>query len=91
MILDMLPQVKALSREEKCQLMDELWADLSGDPEQSAAIDALLEERYAEFLANPSSGMTLEEFRARIEEGKRVRRDGSQWLFGDVFQNEREK
>jgi hypothetical protein len=77
-LLDTLPEVKALSREQKCQLMDELWTDIHDAPEdkqRDAAIGELLEKRYAEFLANPEAGITFAEHKARLEDAKCVLRD----------------
>jgi putative addiction module component (TIGR02574 family) len=64
-----LPQVRALSAEEKLQLLDELWQDVARDLESmevSPAERELLDERWAAFLHNPSSALDLEQFKTRV-------------------------
>jgi putative addiction module component (TIGR02574 family) len=65
-----LPQVRALSPEEKLQLVDELWQDVARDLEKkeiSAAERELLDERWAAFLRDPSSALTLDQFKTRVK------------------------
>ncbi len=54
MILERLPEVNNLSREEKEILADELWADLGhsnhNDPDIKPLIESLLEKRAADSL-----------------------------------------
>ena len=48
-----MPQVRALSAEEKLQLVDELWQDVAREMDKmevSAAERKLLDERWAAFL-----------------------------------------
>ncbi len=74
MILETLPQVQALSREQKCRLMDELWIETFTDAqseERSSAIQSLLKERQAELLATPRAVMTVEEHLAKLKAGQR--------------------
>ncbi len=70
MRLSDLPQIRALSAEEKLQLVDELWQDVARDLESrevSAAERELLDERWAAFLRDPSSALSLEQFKARVK------------------------
>ena len=69
MILERVPQVKAMSLAEKVQLYDELWQELEThfnrlpvSEETIAAMDRELEE----YRRDPSTGSTWEEVRARI-------------------------
>ena len=69
MILERVPQVKAISLAEKVQLYDELWQELEThfnrlpvSEETIAAMDRELEE----YRRDPSTGSTWEEVRARI-------------------------
>ena len=65
-----LPQVRALSAEEKLQLVDELWQDVAREMDKmevSAAERKLLDERWAAFLQDPSSALNLEQFKTRVK------------------------
>lgn len=78
MILERYPEIQALSAEEKLLLSDELQDAAMGipeDPRRDAAILELLEERGRKYEADPSTGMTLEEFQARFEEHKQAYRE----------------
>jgi putative addiction module component (TIGR02574 family) len=69
-----LPQVRGVSAEEKLQLVDELWQDVARDLEQleiSAAEKELLDGRWAAFLRDPSSALTLEQFKTRVKARRR--------------------
>lgn len=58
MLLEKLPEVQSLAPEEKWLLIDELWRDLARQPESSPAdaqTAALLEARFAEYLAHPET------------------------------------
>ena len=64
------PEVEKLPVREKLQLVDELW--LSMVPELDSLEVSLeerevLDKRWANFLANPSSALTLEEFQERLK------------------------
>lgn len=65
-----LPEVRALSAREKLELADELWQDAAQDLESldvSPSEKKLLDERWAAYLRNPSSALTLEQFEARVK------------------------
>ena len=65
-----LPQVKALSTQDKLQLVDELWEDVARDLntlEVSQENREVLDKRWASFLSDPSQAITLGQFRERIK------------------------
>jgi len=68
MILDKVPEVQRLSREEKWLLIDELWQELLPPPGHAPRpeIVALLESRMAEYRANPALGSPWAEVKARL-------------------------
>lgn len=69
MTLAELPEVQALSAREKLQLMDELWLSVAPELETlelSGEEKTLLDERWAAFLKDPASALTLEQFRERL-------------------------
>lgn len=58
-----------LSTSEKLQLIEDLWDDLSANPENVPVYEWQLEEldrRKAEFMKNPETGLTWEEVRRDI-------------------------
>jgi putative addiction module component (TIGR02574 family) len=75
MLLEKLPAVQLLAPEEKWLLIDELWNDLARQVENAPADAqtlALLETRYAEYLANPTATASpAEDVFARLAERKR--------------------
>jgi len=65
-----LPQVRSLPAREKLELADELWQDAAHELETSEVTPAerqLLDKRWAAFLRDPSSGLTLEQFKERVK------------------------
>lgn len=68
MILEKVPDVQRLSREEKWLLIDELWQELLPPPEHEPRpeIIALLESRMEEYRANPALGSPWAEVKARL-------------------------
>ena len=65
-----LPEIQALSAREKLELADELWQDAAQDLESlevSASEKKLLDERWAAYLRDPSSALTLEQFKAKVK------------------------
>lgn len=65
-----LPQVHSLPAHEKLELADELWQDAAHELESSEVSPAerqLLDERWAAFLRDPSSALTLEQFKQRVK------------------------
>ncbi|MEI9894162.1 MAG: addiction module protein [Chthoniobacter sp.] len=75
MLLEKLPAVQLLAPEEKWLLIDELWRDLARQVENAptdAETLALLEARFAEYLADPAAAASpAEEVFARLAERKR--------------------
>ncbi len=75
MLIEKLPEVQSLPAEEKWLLIDELWQDLARQT-QGAPADAnvvkLLETRFAEYLADPSQGRSLEDTFQRLAQQKRT-------------------
>ena len=70
MTLRDFPEVQALSSREKLELMDELWTSVAPDLDKleiSDEIKSTLDKRWAEFLRNPGSALTLEEFKERLK------------------------
>lgn len=70
MTLTDLPQVRALSAREKLQLVDELWLSVAPELdalEVSGEEKTLLDERWAAFLEDPASALTLEQFKDRLK------------------------
>jgi putative addiction module component (TIGR02574 family) len=69
MTLTDLPEVLALSAREKLQLVDELWLSVAPELdslEVSQEEKALLDERWAAFLKDPASALSLEQFKERM-------------------------
>ncbi len=70
MSLTEFPQVQALSTRQKLELVDEIWKDVAQDLASSEVTQdekILLDSRWEAFLANPSSAMTLEQFKNGLE------------------------
>jgi len=70
MTLGDLPQVQALSPREKLELMDELWTSVAPDLDKleiSEHTKSTLDKRWAEFLRNPGTALTLEQFKKRLK------------------------
>ena len=64
------PEVEKLPVREKLQLVDELWLSMVPELdslEVSLEESEVLDKRWANFLANPSSALTLEEFQQRLK------------------------
>lgn len=62
--------VRALSAREKLQLVDELWMSVATELdalEVSAEAKGMLDERWAAFLQDPASALTLEQFKERLK------------------------
>lgn len=77
MIAERLPELAAMSQEEKWlvyrELEEELHADVdsrTGDPEAAAAFSKMLEARMEHYHANPESALTLEQLGQRMSTWK---------------------
>ena len=69
-----LPDVRALSAREKLQLLDELWMDVARDLELlevSEMEKELLDERWAAYLRDPGTALTLKQFEKRVKSLRR--------------------
>jgi putative addiction module component (TIGR02574 family) len=70
MKLKELPQVMALSTEEKLELIHELWESIYPEIEKSDEISEeekrLLDEIWEEHLKNPAAALTMEQFEALL-------------------------
>ena len=63
-------QLDQMTIEEKLKLVDELWLSMTPELEAlevSPSDRELLDERWASFLEDPSSALTLEEFQLRMK------------------------
>jgi putative addiction module component (TIGR02574 family) len=70
MTLTDLPEVRALSAREKLELVDELWLSVAPELdalEVSAETKGLLNDRWAAFLKNPASALTLKQFKEKMK------------------------
>ncbi|HEY3897243.1 MAG TPA: addiction module protein [Chthoniobacter sp.] len=71
MTLDELPQIQQLTKEEKLQLVEDLWDAIAAMPDDLPVSDeekALLESRYAKHLQSPTEALSLDEFKKRLVE-----------------------
>ena len=69
MIADQIPAVKQLSLRDKWLLANELWEEVEEHQQglaTSPEIMAVVEKRFAEFERDPSTAMSLEEFKRRF-------------------------
>jgi len=69
MIADQIPQLNELSTDQKVELIEELWEQISADESNFPFREdhlRILEERRAEYLANPDSTSSWEEVKARL-------------------------
>lgn len=74
MLLEKLPDVQSLPPQEKWRLIDELWTDLARQLEAAppdANVVALLEQRFADYLTDPSQGRPATDVFTRLAERKR--------------------
>lgn len=65
-----LPEVRALSPQEKLELVEELWQEAARDLEGfgvSSHEEQLLDQRWAAFLLDPSSALTLEQLQEKVK------------------------
>lgn len=65
-----LPEIQNLPVREKLRLVDELWLSMTRELESlevSQEETEILDERWATFLLNPHSTLTLEEFQERMK------------------------
>ena len=64
------PDVQGLPVRQKLELVDELWLSMAPELDNLEASEPeqeLLDERWAAFIQNPESAITLDEFRERMK------------------------
>ena len=69
MILDKHPSIAGLSIEDKWTLAVELWDEVSERQQELPTNQAILdvvEQRFADYERDPSTAMTLEEFKRKF-------------------------
>ncbi len=69
MIAEQIPALSKLSLEDKWLLATELWNEVETnqfDLPNTAEIEAIVEKRFAEFEQDPSTAMTLDDFKRRF-------------------------
>jgi len=69
MIAERLPEIAALSPQEKWLLAGELWDAVAEDPEAVPQNDAqreLIRKRWEEYQSNPEAGTTWEAIQRRL-------------------------
>ncbi|MEO5714094.1 MAG: addiction module protein [Luteolibacter sp.] len=69
MILTGLPQIQALSVREKLELVDEIWKSVGPELEAmevSAEEKELLDQRWADFIGDPASALTPQQFKDKL-------------------------
>lgn len=69
MIAEQFPGVSELSIEQKWMLANELWNEVEERQQEladSPEIRALVEKRFADYERDPSTAMTLDDFKVRF-------------------------
>jgi putative addiction module component (TIGR02574 family) len=66
MVTETIPQLRALSLAKKRILISELVDEVYGSPVEDKALTAALNERIANYHANPSSAKSWTEVKARL-------------------------
>ena len=66
MIVESIPAIQSLTVDQKLRLVWELWHDVSKDTAVSPGAAALLDERLAEYQANPEATRSTDEITAGI-------------------------
>jgi putative addiction module component (TIGR02574 family) len=71
MTLDEMPEIQQLTKEEKLQLVEDLWDAIAAMPDDlpvSAEEKALLEKRFKAHCESPEDALTLDDFEKRLAE-----------------------
>jgi putative addiction module component (TIGR02574 family) len=69
MTLEEIPQFDKLTKEEKLQLVEDLWDSIAAMPDDlsvSGEEKRLLEERFQAHTRSPETALTLPEFKKRL-------------------------
>lgn len=68
MIVEQIPALNQLSLQDKWLLANELWEEVEehqSELHSSLEIEALVAERFADYQRDPSTALSLEEFKRR--------------------------
>ncbi len=71
MSLKEIPQLLQLTKEEKLQLVGDLWDDIAAMPDDlpvSAEEKSLLDNRYQAHIESPDTALTLHDFKKRLDD-----------------------
>ena len=71
MTLEEMPQIQELTKEEKLQLVEDLWDAIAAMPDDLPVSDqekALLDMRFKAYSESPEDALTLEDFKKRLAE-----------------------
>jgi putative addiction module component (TIGR02574 family) len=74
MKLKEFPQIMALSTEDKLDLIHDLWESIHPEMEEREISDEerkLLDERWENYLKNPDSALTIEQFEALLSKRRK--------------------
>src|SRR5581483_1087556 len=69
MSLNEMPEIQQLTKEEKLQLVEDLWDAIAATPDDFPVSDQekkLLDQRLEAHLASPEAALTLDEFKNRL-------------------------
>jgi putative addiction module component (TIGR02574 family) len=67
--LSQIPQIQELTKEEKLQLVEDLWDAIAALPDDLPVSDeekALLDKRWRTHSESPADSLTLEDFKKRL-------------------------
>ena len=71
MILEEMPEIQKLTKEEKLQLVEDLWDAIAAMPDDVPVSDeerTLLDQRFEAHSKSPEHALTLEDFKKRLAE-----------------------
>ncbi len=71
MILEGMPEIQKLTKEEKLQLVGDLWDAIAAMPDDFPVSDeekALLDQRFQAHSEAPGDALTLDDFKKRLAE-----------------------
>jgi putative addiction module component (TIGR02574 family) len=66
MILESIPAIGALTVDQKLKLIGEIWSDVSRTVPVTQEVADLLDERLAEYEANPGTVLTTDQVSANL-------------------------
>ncbi|MGA3172070.1 MAG: addiction module protein [Chthoniobacteraceae bacterium] len=71
MTLNRIPEIQRLSKQEKLQLVGDLWDEIATMPDDmpvSQEEAQLLDQRWKSYMDSPEKALTLEDFKKRMSE-----------------------